>query len=494
MKKDIKSSTGSKNSAIIGSFEGKCADATVTNANGMDITRPVWENVFNSEEFKNYIKLGHYIGFLGHPKDPGCGDFRNGCIVMRDGWIDENGEVFGKFDLIDTPVGRIVKTFIDAGVQFGISVRGAGEVIDGYVDPEAFLFRGFDLVGFPAYDDAIPEFTEIAASTDMAAQSKYRKILSSVRSNLSGIYSCDAIDIISNAFPANSEIHEELESRKAEINEQYDDSSAVEDISSEQLSGVMSLYLEAVRENNMLKDELASKADQLDAVTCNESIQSRRKLEAVKRITSEQIAVLQSKNAELSRKYETVVCANRSLKGQIHAITGKLEDTIEASQLLEHELNKTQKEVNRHITANRQLKHDINIQEQKNLNLLQKVTSSESSESDKDSIIASLRDQLCETVAKDDHFKEISNRDRKINELESDVKTALELVESYQDAYAQLYANILGKDLGDIQICTTTTPSELRKLVGATNTSGIPAGPSIDEKLFQCSEDGIATV
>ena len=74
------------------------------------------------------------------------------------------------------------------------------------------------------------------------------------------------------------------------------------------------------------------------------------------------------------------------------------------------------------------------------------------------------------------------------------MKTALELVESYQDAYAQLYANILGKDLGDISICTTTTPSELKKLVAATNTSGIPAAPSIDEEAFQLPEDGVATV
>lgn len=480
-------------SSVIGTFEGKCADATVTNANGMDITRPVWEGVFNSEEFKNYIKLGHYIGFLGHPKDPGCGDFRNGCIIMRDGWIDDNGEVFGKFDLIDTPVGRIVKTFIDAGVQFGISVRGAGEVFDdGYVDPETFLFRGFDLVGFPAYDDAIPKFTEIAASTDVQSQMKYKKIVASVKANLPGIYSCEAIDVISEVFPDNSIIQDDLASRKSELETTDDDE--ILDVKSEQLDGLLSLYLETIKENRALKDELASKTAQLEDVSNNESIQSSRKLQAVKRITDDQIRILQSKNEELTSKYRTVIHANTRLKEHVQSINDRLSDEITACQGLRNQLSDYSNKYHEQVLSNRQLQNRLNRLGQKNLNLLQKVTASEVSESDKDSTIADLRGKLRETVTRDKHLSELSNRDKKIEELEADVKTALELVESYQDAYAQLYANILGKDLGDISICTTTTPSELKKLVAATNTSGIPAAPSIDEEAFQLPEDGVATV
>ena len=93
---------------------------------------------------KHFIELGHYIGFLGHPEDPGCQEFKDACIVMKEGHVDPDGQVYGKFDLVNTPVGRIVKALIDAGVQFGISVRGAGDVAsDGYVDPDTFIFRGF---------------------------------------------------------------------------------------------------------------------------------------------------------------------------------------------------------------------------------------------------------------------------------------------------------------------------------------------------------------
>lgn len=123
-------------STVIGVFEGECADSNITNENGLDITRPVWEVVFSSEEYKRAIEMGWYIGFLGHPDDPGCMDFEHACIVMTEGHIDANGKVHGKFNLIDTPVGRIVKAFIDAGVIFGISVRGAGDIINNSVDPE----------------------------------------------------------------------------------------------------------------------------------------------------------------------------------------------------------------------------------------------------------------------------------------------------------------------------------------------------------------------
>lgn len=84
--------------SILGTFEGECADANITNENGLDITRDVWETVFNSDEYKKAIKLGWYIGFLGHPEDPNCMDFEHACIVMREGYIDRDGKIYGKFE------------------------------------------------------------------------------------------------------------------------------------------------------------------------------------------------------------------------------------------------------------------------------------------------------------------------------------------------------------------------------------------------------------
>ena len=94
-------------STIIGTFEGKSCDANVMNNNSMHLGKDLFDVLVNSEEYKTAIENGWYIGYLGHPEDPGCMDFRNACIVMRDMYMGDNGEVIGKFDLIDTPVGRV---------------------------------------------------------------------------------------------------------------------------------------------------------------------------------------------------------------------------------------------------------------------------------------------------------------------------------------------------------------------------------------------------
>ena len=170
-----------KNPAILGQFTGKCCDANVVNNNDMHLGTELFQNLIASDEFKTALKNRHYIGFAGHPADPGCQEFKDACIVMTDMKLLDDGTVEGVFDLIDTPVGRIIKTFIDAGVTFGISIRGAGDVAsDGEVDPDTFVFRGFDLVTFPAYDDCIPEFREIAASTDVDKKRKFKKVYSAV--------------------------------------------------------------------------------------------------------------------------------------------------------------------------------------------------------------------------------------------------------------------------------------------------------------------------
>ena len=158
--------------SILGTYEGEALDTNITNKNGLDITSEVMQTVFESDDYKQGIQYGWFIGFLGHPEDPNCMDFRNGCIVMTDGYLDDNGKVHAKFNLIDTPVGQIVKKFIDAGVRFGISIRGAGDITGHTVEPDTFVFRGFDLVSFPAYPESIPAFTEISAATDMESRKK----------------------------------------------------------------------------------------------------------------------------------------------------------------------------------------------------------------------------------------------------------------------------------------------------------------------------------
>ena len=71
---------------------------------------------------------------------------------------DKDGVIMGEADILDTPFGRILKTFIDAGVKVGISSRGAGEetMKEGVnqIIPDTFYLETFDIVSMPAVKSA----------------------------------------------------------------------------------------------------------------------------------------------------------------------------------------------------------------------------------------------------------------------------------------------------------------------------------------------------
>lgn len=450
-KDSFKVVTGS--TSIIGKFEGKSADVVMNN-NEMILGPDLWRNVHDSEEYKRGIELGHYIGFLGHPEDPGCQDFKNACIILRGFEIDDNtNEINASFDLVDTPVGQIVKTFIDAGVQFGISVRGAGDIdADGVVDPDTFVFRGFDLVAFPAYNDAIPTFTEIAASSDLDKQVKCKAVKSCIRKNVSGISSVSTIEALQDQVVAASSEYTLLEKRKQEILNNPDDNS----VTSLKLQGMTRLYLESIEANKQLQKQLDEvKASENSAN--NKRLKSERELKVVKRIMGSQITDLSSDRDNIYGKYQTAVKANAQLKSQLE---------------------------------------DVN-----NLNLkyIQKVNSSTAAIRDKTKTIAQLEVKLRETFTASDNSKRASsNLDAKVANLERKLSAATKLVEEYQQSYIELYSLILGVNLDSVQVTASTSANELKELIqSGTSTSNVASRvvDSYPEDLdMDIGEDDLVTV
>lgn len=412
-----------KDSVILGTFEGECADADITNLNGLDITRPVWENVFNSEDFKQGIELGWYIGFLGHPEDPNCMDFRNACIVMTDGRIDNDGKVYGKFNLIDTPVGRIVKSFIDGGVTFGISVRGAGDVDNNSVDPDTFVFRGFDLVSFPAYPNSIPEFTSIAASSDVKEQKKYKNICKTLNENIDGLNTKESIKIVKACFAPQSEEYKTLDEKLNEMDKIEGDVVEEENVTllKNELGALTHLYSQAVAEIQSLKDQLNTLTKTNESLLCT----TNRKVKAIKKIAS-------SQHTYLKDELDNVRFKNKILSNNLNKVK---DESIKVSKL--------------------NLKYKMNIES--NAKKLR----------DMEAIIASLTESKSKTVENLTQYKaKVSNLEKKITDLSQDIKASENIIADYQDAYAKLYANALGTQLDQISVTSATTVNELEKAIG----------------------------
>lgn len=429
-----------KPSAVIGTYKGKCADSAVFNNNQMKLPKELFEILLASDEFKNAMKNRYYIGFLGHPEDPGCMDFEHACIVMTDMWL-EGDDVYGTFDLVDTPVGRVVKAFQDAGVVFGISIRGAGDVDgNGEVDPETFVFRGYDLVTFPAYNDAVPTFQEIAASSDLDAQVKYKKVCATVSSNLSAITSASTIETIQAQFKPGTKEYEALEARKAElekadeVDEKLTDIGTEVDLVNEKLEGMTQLYLEQVEANKKLHQELIAARVQ----TQNTKIECSRKLKVVKRISSSQVADLSRELDKVSASYKVSVAANSKLK------------------------------------------EELQLANETNLKYTHKITANSDIISQKDSIISTLKAELSETVTANTADKRrASNLDETNRNLQKKIEAAEQMIYEYQQAYANMYANALGVHLKDLPVTASTSVQELQSMVsGGTSTSNMSANLS----------------
>ena len=457
-------------SSILGTYEGECADSNITNLNGLDITREVWEHVFESEEYKTAIEYGWLIGFLGHPAEADCQDFRKACIVMREGRIAENGKVYGKFDLIDTPVGRIVKAFQDAGVIFGISVRGAGDIIQNSVDPETFVFRGFDLVAFPAFPESIPTFTAIAASTDTEQRRKYQAVCAAVNNNIESLDTVESVNIVQSCFAKQSDEYKTLEARKAAILGE-DSAEDVVDEADPRIQSMVMLYLDAKKELEDLRKENYDLKEQVRS----EKVESSRKINSIQRIFTSQIndlnfnletveSSLQVKTqevenlkSELNNSVDTVAKENKDLKYQLKAVTASCNRYKASNQSLRNDV--------------KELSEKLNKANEDNLKYNEKVEAAQSTIEDMKSIVSNSKIELDETVRKLNQEKQnTSNRDGKIATMTKRLQSVEASLKEYQDAYSQLYAHALGIRSPQVNVTTSTDISSLQRMIRAGTT------------------------
>ena len=453
-------------SSIIGTFTGKCCDAAVFNNNDMKLNRELFEHLLASDEYKDAMEHRYYIGYLGHPEDPGAQTFQDACIVMTSMELRDNDEVWGTFDLIDTPVGRIVKSFIDAGVEWGISIRGAGDVdAEGNVDPDTFVFRGFDLVAFPAYGDAVPEFQQIAASKNLDDQVKYKRVCAAIEKNIDNVTNINTIEAMQKQFNPDSEQYKKLEARKADIGVADEEEECPEcsdedkeEIMGKKLQAMTEMYLEQVEANKKLKSTLS-----------NTQLQYRKKLRTIERITASQEKLMQSKLNESNKAKRKLVVANKQLTSDLQARKDENSEIIK-------ELESARKN---------------------NLIYKQKIESSSSDIKAKDAAIADLRSELNKTVvASTNATKEASNRGEQLRNLKAEISASTkelksledkvqameEMLLEYQQAYANIYANAIGIQASGLSVTASTSVRDLENLIqGATNTANIGVNPSFEE-------------
>lgn len=145
-----------KGGAILGVLEGPVADFIHPTRNGRHYSEELWENVLKNPLVQEQFKNGGIVGELDHPADRDDICTEKVAIIMPEPPVKKAGQYYGKFNILDTPCGRIVYTLAKAGFKLGVSSRGTGDV-DEYteeVDPSTYEFTCFDVVLLPAVESA----------------------------------------------------------------------------------------------------------------------------------------------------------------------------------------------------------------------------------------------------------------------------------------------------------------------------------------------------
>ena len=143
----------------LGRLEGICADFKNPTRNGRLYPLELWKKVFDDSLFKEALENKTLFGELDHPEDRFEPLVKHACIVMTDYEIDEDkGVIYGGFDILDTPDGRVLRSILDYGSVLGVSSRGQGDIIETVegerVDENSYDFACFDVVSTPAVEKA----------------------------------------------------------------------------------------------------------------------------------------------------------------------------------------------------------------------------------------------------------------------------------------------------------------------------------------------------
>lgn len=135
-------------------IEGIFMQAEGKNRNGRIYPKAVMEQAVD-KYVTEQVKTGRAVGELNHPDGPTINLDKVSHRITALEWNGNN--VIGKAQILETPMGQIVKGLLDGGCQVGVSSRGMGSLEQregvSYVKDD-FMLSTVDIVQDPSAPDA----------------------------------------------------------------------------------------------------------------------------------------------------------------------------------------------------------------------------------------------------------------------------------------------------------------------------------------------------
>lgn len=425
LKFDDSVKVNSRGDPILGRLTGPCADIINPTRNGRKYSNELWEKVFSNPIVLEYFECGGIPGELDHPEGRQEIASDKICWIMPKPPVkNDNGELIGEWDILDTPNGRILKTLCDYGYKIGVSSRGSGEVYpdaDGNesVDPDQYEFSCFDAVLLPAVKSArLSYVTESLGDTQVTlkqalqeslnkASDSDRKIMQETLNNLNIEYMSEEVNSANSAKP-----------------------SSVDDI-------------EVVTESVAVDNNEADLVEQLQTLVKENQKKEQQIIEL-----QEKLSVSYTKesacNEKLS-KYQQAILRLSDASKQVHSLQEKLSKAEDEVKQLKENLEVSKKKVefnrNRLKETTKSLAESINSGKE----LQEKLKVADENSSSK---IASLTEQLSSAkkdldIKKTEYAKKLSAS----NKLVEKYKT---IAEGAVNRYVESQALRLGVSLNEI--------------------------------------------
>ena len=137
---------GTKNHFI----EGVFMQSEAKNRNGRIYPKPIMEKAVDAYVTEQVSK-NRAVGELNHPEGPTVNLDKVSHKITELSW--KGNDVVGKAQILDTPMGNIVKGLLEGGVQLGVSTRGMGSLEEKngtmYVKDD-FVLNTVDIVQDPS--------------------------------------------------------------------------------------------------------------------------------------------------------------------------------------------------------------------------------------------------------------------------------------------------------------------------------------------------------
>lgn len=144
---------------VLASYQATFMEFNKVNENNRIYPPEIAKNKILTEKTKEALANNKLLGEINHPKERFDVDYEKVAINTTSLYYDEPTDTIkGTFDILDTPMGRILKTLVDYGTHISLSARAMGKTLNkkgvDEIQEESYIFKTFDAVTDPGFSIA----------------------------------------------------------------------------------------------------------------------------------------------------------------------------------------------------------------------------------------------------------------------------------------------------------------------------------------------------